>query len=178
MTKKTLPLFSVRLPDSYEWPHATVEGTYVELQSWISQEEITTRMLTIQLKALTWQSKMRRNAATKVIAQDMMEYAMALTEKDDCPLIRWVFGDSSALKVQVWEVPLNLWLGALNALTQSAYAYTRRSDWHESHARHFWREISKATEMCVWGWPLQSLRRIYDAEGEAPEDFDDGELPF
>lgn len=176
MTSKTQYQFSVRLPDWCEWPHDTPQGTYVMLYSTVSQEKIVEQMATLQLKALVWQSRMRRKEATKKIAQDMAEYAMALQEKNDCPLIRWVFGDSSALTIPVWQVPLSMWHGAILALVQSACAYTKRSDWHESHCKAFWKEIAATSSLCVWGWPAQDMRRFTEG-GEEELDWLDGDGP-
>lgn len=181
MTNKTQYQFSTTLPDWSEWPHAQEEGTFVVLFSKISKEKIMTQLATLQLRAMVWRAMMNKKPATCKIVQDMMEYAIALQEKEDCSLTRWLFGDSSALTIQVWQIPLSLWRGALNAVIESAYAYTRRSDWHASHCRAFWKELASSCEMCVWGWPAQEIKR-FNEEGDEEANWLEGEgaevVPF
>jgi hypothetical protein len=108
----------------------------------------------------------------------MMEYAVAIQEKDQCPYVRWIFGDNSAISCPVHEIPLNVWRGAINALIESAYAYTIRSDWHGSHCRTFWKELASTCEMSVWGWMSQEIVRYNDDGTNFYVEGDEPKLPF
>jgi hypothetical protein len=178
MTKRTPPLFSVSLKDSWDVGYQPPEDCHVRLESWIAKEAIIEQMSKLQLRAILWRSLMKKKSSTDKIFEDVVEYAIALQASDDCPLTRWIFGDALALPCQPWMVPLGDWRGSINALIDALYAYTKRSDWHASHCRAFWKELALAAHLGMWGWPNQT---VYCADDKTLEDVGsrgDSEVPF
>ena len=174
MTKRIPPLFSVSLKDSWDVGFMPPVGCHIRLESWIAKEAIIEQMSRLQLRAILWRSFMGRQPSTGEVYENVVEYAVALQESEDCPLIKWIFGDALALPCQPWMIPLGDWRGSINALIDSLYVHSIRSDWHNSHCRAFWKELALAAYLGMWGWPNQ---RVYCASDESLEDVGDRNGP-
>jgi hypothetical protein len=157
----------VSLRDSWDVGYAPPDGCHIRLNSWIAKEAIIEQMSKLQLRAILWRSMMKKKPEASKIFEDVLEYAIALQEREECVLIRWIFGDAMALPCQPWMIPLGDWRGAINALIDALYAYTERSDWHASHCRAFWKELALAAHLGMWGWPNQE---VYCADDGTLED--------